>query len=178
MKLEEIGLVDVFPQSRTTVSLIDVGLARQAQFLRRSIELEVVHTLASNPNAEVIRELRASIAGQRDCAKRNDLERFNDADLKFHNIMYAAADATELWELVRRQSVHIDRIRRLHLPVSGKAAQIVHDHSEIVKAIANGDPSCAQSVLRDHLAQSLAFSEELRSRFPGYFRQKEPSAAR
>jgi GntR family transcriptional regulator, rspAB operon transcriptional repressor len=178
MKLEEIGLVDVFPQSRTTVSLIDVKLAREAQFLRRSIELEVVYTLASNPNAEVIRELRASIAELRDYGKRGDLERFNDADLKFHNIMYAAADAAELWELVRRQSVHIDRIRRLHLPISGKAAQIEHDHSEIVKTIAKGDPSRAQLLLRDHLSQSLAFSEELRSRIPGYFRQKEPSEAR
>jgi len=93
-------------------------------------------------------------------------------------IMYAAADAAELWGLVHRQSVHIDRIRRLHLPIRGKAAQIVQDHSEIVKAIANGDPSSAQSLLREHLSQSLAFSEELRFQFPGYFQQTESSEAR
>src|SRR6201991_2974975 len=38
MRLEEEGLVDVFPQAATKVSLIDVPLARQAQFLRRALE--------------------------------------------------------------------------------------------------------------------------------------------
>jgi DNA-binding GntR family transcriptional regulator len=76
--------------------------------------------------------------------------------------------------LVRRQSVHIDRIRRLHLPVVGKAAQIVRDHSAIVKALAEHDAAGAQSALRNHLSNSLAFSDELRTRFPGYFKQAEP----
>ena len=170
MKLEEIGLVDVFPQSRTMVSLIDVGLAREAQLLRRSIELEVIHLLSSRKNAETVRILRDCIADQRRHAKERDLELFNEADLQFHRTMYEAADASRLWELVRRQSVHIDRIRRLHLPITGKAAQIVQDHSGIVKAISENDPVRAQSLLRDHLAKSLAFSEELRFRFPHFFR--------
>lgn len=170
MRLEEIGLVDVFPQSRTLVSLIDVPLAREAQFLRRSIELEAVRTLASSPDAAVIRQLRNVIADQRSRAKAGDLERFNDADLTFHSIIYASAGVPELWALVRRQSVHIDRIRRLHLPVSGKVAQILRDHTAIVKAIADGKPDRAQQELRDHLSQSLAFSDELRARFPSYFK--------
>ncbi len=169
MKLEEIGLVDVFPQSGTRVSLISIPLARQAQFLRRSIELEVVHCLALGQNREIIHELGASIAEQRQCAKASDLERFDEADLRFHQMMYVAAGVGELWDLVRRQSVHIDRIRRLHLPVKGKAAQIVRDHSDIVKAITDRDATRAQSLLRDHLSQSLAFSDALRARYPGYF---------
>src|SRR4051794_23249006 len=46
MRLEEAGLVEVFPQSGTIVSLIDVPLAQQAQFLRRAIEQEAVRVLA------------------------------------------------------------------------------------------------------------------------------------
>jgi DNA-binding GntR family transcriptional regulator len=171
MRLEEVGLVDVFPQSGTIVSLIDVPLARQAQFLRLSIELEALRKLALSPDAEVVRQLRGAIADQRSSAKDGDLERFNEADLTFHKILYAAAGVADLCALVRRQSVHIDRIRRLHLPVSGKAGQIVRDHSAIVKAIADGDPDRAQSELRGHLSQSLAFSNELRARFPGYFKE-------
>jgi len=171
MRLEEVGLVDVFPQSRTIVSLIDFPLARQAQFLRLSIELEALRTLALSPDAEIVRQLRGAIAEQRSHAKAGDLERFNEADLAFHKILYAAAGVADLWALVRRQSVHIDRIRRLHLPVSGKAGQIVRDHSAIVKAIADGDPDRAQSELRNHLSQSLPFSNELRVRFPGYFKE-------
>src|SRR5437667_201685 len=67
------------------------------------------------------------------------------------------------------QSGHIDRIRRLHLPVRGKVGQILRDHVAIVKAIADGKPSRAQAELRAHLSQSLAYSDELRVRFPNYF---------
>src|SRR5262245_15521723 len=49
MRLEAAGLVEVFPQSGTIVSLIDVPLARQAQFLRRAIEQEAVRVLAEAP---------------------------------------------------------------------------------------------------------------------------------
>ena len=171
MRLEQEGLVDVFPQSRTIVSLIDVPLARQAQFLRRSIEQEAVRVLAAAPDAGLVERLEAIIREQRVLAKRGDLEAFNQADLAFHKILYDAAGVPDLWVLVRKRSGHIDRIRRLHLPIGSKAAHIVRDHSAIVKAIAEGQPERAQSALRDHLSRSLAFTDELRARFPGYFKE-------
>ena len=42
MRLEEEGLVDVFPQYATVVSRVDVRLAQQAHFLRQAVELEIV----------------------------------------------------------------------------------------------------------------------------------------
>jgi GntR family transcriptional regulator, rspAB operon transcriptional repressor len=171
MRLDEAGLVEVFPQSGTIVSLIDVPLARQAQFLRRSIEQEAVRVLAQAPDGAVVSRLRAVIDEQTSRAKEKNLERFNEADLAFHKILYDAAGVPDLWALVRSRSGHIDRIRRLHLPIGGKATQIVRDHSAIVNAIAKGQPDRAQSELRDHLSRSLAFSDELRVRFPGYFKE-------
>jgi GntR family transcriptional regulator, rspAB operon transcriptional repressor len=153
MRLDEAGLVEVFPQSGTIVSLIDVPLARQAQFLRRSIEQEAVRVLAQAPDGAVVSRLRAVIDEQSSRAKEKNLERFNEADLAFHKILYDAAGVPDLWALVRNRSGHIDRIRRLHLPIGGKATQIVRDHSAIVNAIAKGQPDRAQSELRDHLSR-------------------------
>ena len=84
----------------------------------------------------------------------------------FHKTLYDAAGVPDLRALVRNRSGHIDRIRRLHLPIEGKAAQIVREHAAIVNAIATGRPDLAQAALR-----SLAFSDELRFRFPGYFKE-------
>lgn len=44
--LEQEGLVASFPQSKTVVTKIDVEHARETQFLRLSVELEVAKTLA------------------------------------------------------------------------------------------------------------------------------------
>jgi DNA-binding GntR family transcriptional regulator len=171
MRLEQAGLVEVFPQSGTFVSLIDVARARQAQFLRRSVEQEAVRILASNANAGQIDRLRGIIAEQRRLAKTADLTRFNAADISFHRYICEAAGAPDLWTLVRQQNGHIERIRRLHLPLRGKAAQIVRDHVAMVDAIADGEPERAQKALRDHLSRSLAFTDELRARFPDYFKE-------
>src|SRR6476646_2368637 len=46
MRLEEEGMVDVFPQYATVVSRVDVRLAQQAHFLRQAVELEIVRALA------------------------------------------------------------------------------------------------------------------------------------
>jgi len=172
MRLDAAGLVEVFPQSGTIVSLISVPLARQAQFLRRSIEQEVVRVLAEAPDPGLVGRLRAVIDEQVGRANEDDLERFNEADLAFHQMLYAAAGVPDLWALVRHRSGHIDRIRRLHLPIGDKAEQIVRDHAAIVDAIANGMPDRAQAELRGHLSRSLAFSDELRARFPGYFKDE------
>ena len=45
-RLEQEGLVISYPQSRTVVSKIDVAHARETQFLRIGVELEVAQTLA------------------------------------------------------------------------------------------------------------------------------------
>lgn len=171
MRLEESGLVEVFPQSGTIVSLIDVPLARQAQFLRRAIEQEAVRLLSESPDRALIEKLRAVIREQTSLARAKSLERFNDADLAFHKLLYEAAGVPDLWLLIRHRSGHIDRIRRLHLPIGGKANQIVRDHTAIVDAIEKGEPDRAQAELRGHLSRSLAFSAELRARFPGYFKE-------
>jgi DNA-binding GntR family transcriptional regulator len=169
MRLGEEGLVDTFPQSATRVSLIDVTKARQAQFLRRAVEQEAVRILSGAPETEFVPELRGIIEQQKAAAERLDIPAFYGLDRDFHRRIYEAAGAPDLFTLVRQRSGHIDRIRRLNLPVAGKMQQIIKDHGLIVRAIAAGDAAKAQTHVRDHLSRSLAYSQALRDKHPGYF---------
>ena len=63
--LEEEGLVDIFPQSRTQVSYVDVQSAREAHFLRRSVEVEISKELTLKISAVQILELRSLIELQK-----------------------------------------------------------------------------------------------------------------
>src|SRR5712672_3697851 len=69
MRLEEEGLVEVFPQYATVVSRVDVRLAQQAHFLRQAIELEIVRLLAIRHDEAFVAELNATIARQQQFAK-------------------------------------------------------------------------------------------------------------
>jgi DNA-binding GntR family transcriptional regulator len=168
MRLEEEGLVEVFPQYATVVSRIDIGLAQQAHFLRQALELEIVTALALEHSAQLVGELNGAIAQQQKFAKAGDFEKFMAADNDFHQQLYAATGNEALWDLVRSRSGHIDRLRRLHLPTPGKAQDIVRHHKLIVTAIGASRPDDAQRHLRKHLSGTLGYLTEIRARFPEY----------
>jgi GntR family transcriptional regulator, rspAB operon transcriptional repressor len=204
LRLQEERLVAIFPQHATLVSPIDLGRAREAQFLRRSIELEIVRVLALvhrpkrrlqpefekidseqganaqrrdrsegvsalGPQPALLGKLRSLVRQQTAFAQLGELEAFNAADQAFHRALYEAAEVDGLWSLVRRHSGHIDRLRRLNLPVAGKMQEVIRDHEAIAAAIEAGQPDEAQHVLRDHLSRSLDFVESLRASHPDYF---------
>ncbi len=168
MRLGEEGLVDIFPQHATVVSRIDVNAAKQAHFLRKSIELEVVRTLALAADDHLVTRLRAQIELQVAVINTADYRDFVAADQAFHQQMYAAAGVPDLWALVRRISGHVDRLRRLDLPSEGKAQAVVRDHRSIVDAIALRDPLAAQDSLRAHLSGTLGQLENICERYPDY----------
>ena len=168
MRLDEEGLVEVFPQYATVVSRIDVHRAQQAHFLRQALELEIVRLLALQPNASFDAELSAAIARQQQFAKAGDFEKFMAADNDFHARLYEAADKQDIWTLVRSRSGHIDRLRRLHLPSPGKAQNIVRHHKLITRAIEAGDADAAQQHLRKHLSGTLSELDTIRSHHPEY----------
>ena len=168
MRLEEEGLVEVFPQYATVVSRIDVHRAQQAHFLRQALELEIVRMLALKPDQALAAELNATIARQQQFAKAGAFEKFMAADNEFHALLYVAADKQDIWTLVRSRSGHIDRLRRLHLPSPGKAQDIVRHHRLIVKSIAGGEPEDAQKHLRTHLSGTLSELAQIRARHPEY----------
>jgi len=169
MRLQEEGLVVVFPQHATVVTPIDLRRAREAQFLRRSLELEVVRTLSQSRDAALVEKLRSLVRQQAAFAELKEHAAFEDADLSFHRTMYEAAGIGDTWYLMRRQAGHIDRLRRLNLPVEGKTRQVVAEHTAILDAIAAGEPEVAQAALRDHLSHSLEYADELKVRHPHFF---------
>ena len=169
IKLGEEGLVDIFPQHATVVSRIDAAAAVQAQFLRRSIEAEVVLTLTGRADALLLSQLRAQIDVQTALMGSTAYLEFIAADRAFHRLMYVAAGVPDLFDLVRKHSGHVDRLRMLNLPTLGKQRAIVRDHRRIADAIASGDAQAAQTSLRDHLSGTLGQIDAIRSAHPDYF---------
>lgn len=168
-RLEEERLVEIFPQHVTRVRAVDLESARQAHFLRLSVELELVHTLAQSPNAEDLgARLMALVARQRACLERGDLTGFSAVDLEFHKEMYQEAQLADLWFRIRYISGNLDRLRRLHLPLNGKARSILDQHTSIAESIGRADPVRAQASVREHLSGTLSEINALRKQYPDF----------
>lgn len=168
MRLEEEGLVDVFPQHATAVSRIDVKLAQQAHFLRLSLELEIVRKLAIDSNDDLNVALKRLLDEQKRALADGEIETFAALDHAFHRKLYDTAKMGDLWVLVKSRSGHIDRLRALHLPTPGKAQSILKHHALISDAIARQKPELAQDHLRKHLSGTLEYVPKIRAAYPDY----------
>ncbi|RAI57324.1 GntR family transcriptional regulator [Roseicella frigidaeris] len=169
LRLQEEGLIDVVPHSATRVAKIDLASAREANFLRLAIEVEVVRRLAAAPAPALAAGLRAEVARLRELCAQGEQEGFVHADEAFHGLLYGAAGVPGLRELIHSRSGHLDRLRRLHLPSPGKAEQIVADHAALADAIIAGQPALAERHLRRHLSGTFAEIERIRAEAPAYF---------
>jgi GntR family transcriptional regulator, rspAB operon transcriptional repressor len=171
MRLEEEGIVEVFPQYATVVARIDIGHARQAQFLRLSIELEAVRRLTQETPQQLAKDLEEILARQRHVASPRTYDSFDTLDKDFHRKIYEYANILNLWSTVRRQSVHLDRLRRLNLPMPGKMQNVLNDHQDIVDAIKSGHKEAATTALRKHLSGTLSIIDLISEQFPDYVRK-------
>jgi GntR family transcriptional regulator, rspAB operon transcriptional repressor len=171
MRLEEEGIVEVFPQYATVVARIDIGHARQAQFLRLSIELEAVRRLTQEAPQQLAKDLEEILARQRHVASPQTYDLFDTLDKDFHRKIYEYANILNLWLAVRRQSVHLDRLRRLNLPMPGKMQNVLNDHQDIVDAIKSGQSEAAAVALRKHLSGTLSIIDLISEQFPDYVRK-------
>src|ERR1700682_5791828 len=97
MRLEEEGLVDVFPQYATVVSRVDVRLAQHAHFLWQAGRREIVRGLAVSRDTAIADDLSRTVALQQQFAKAGDFEKFMAADNEFHAQLYAASGKQEIW---------------------------------------------------------------------------------
>jgi DNA-binding GntR family transcriptional regulator len=170
LQLQQYDLVEVYPQSRTVVTKINVAQAREAQFLRLAIEVETIRTLAADPDKKKLAIAQQILSQQRLAfLERGDLSSFSLLDGSLHRSLCMAVGHPELWELVLQRSGHIDRLRRLHLPDPGKAATILAEHAEILQAILASNAADAESALRRHLSGTLSEADQIKARYPDYF---------
>lgn len=168
LRLEEDGLVDIFPQRATVVRRIDVKSAQRAHFLRLSVELEVVRALAASPSPELVTRLASLLSQQANALESFDFPRFVWADQSFHRTMYEAAGVEPLWDVARRLSGNLDRLRHLHVPMPGKAANVIVQHQCILDAITKGDLAEAEQAVRSHLAGTLNHLDQIRAQYASY----------
>jgi DNA-binding GntR family transcriptional regulator len=175
LKLEQEGLVEIYPQSRTVVTKIDIDQAREAQFLRVSIELEIVRTLALDPDKRRLAPAQQILSQQRLAfVEHGNLSGFSFLDGRFHRTLATIVGYPELWDLIVLRSGHIDRLRHLNLPDPGKAAAILAEHGEILQAIIDSDVPGAEEAVRKHLSGTLAAVDQIRERYPDYFESVPP----
>ena len=169
-RLQQDGLVQIFPQSRTVVTRIDIPQIYEAHFLRTALETEVVRQLARERAEDTVSRARPIVRMQEAIADdRSQIQLFQELDELFHQTLFEGQGRDNLQRLVRSRSGHLDRVRRLRPPSREKIGRIMDEHVALLDAIAAGDEAAATAAIRRHLSKTVSHVEELRSEFEDYF---------
>ncbi|HBU99950.1 GntR family transcriptional regulator [Thalassospira lucentensis] len=169
LKLEEEGLIDTFPQSKTEVSKINIEHALETQFLRLSLELEITRRLSQSGDPALIGPAQSILAQQSAAMTTNDLAAFARLDRDFHSSLFDAAGVSDLYGVVQARSGHIDRLRKLNLPDPGKLTSILDCHTRLLDAIRASNAKETENVVREHLSGTLAKINDIRERHRNFF---------
>ncbi|MFD9498980.1 GntR family transcriptional regulator [Streptomyces sp. NPDC060035] len=167
--LAEEGLVDVYPQLGTFVARIKERDIASAQFVREALELAALRDSVTRAGERDVLELRALLAAQSDAEQQSDPEAFFKLDEEFHARLMAAGGHPEVWSVVSHAKAHLDRARRLSLPLEDQLPLLIRQHTDVVDALERRDIDGADAALRGHLRQVFADVDTIRTRHPDLF---------
>jgi FCD domain len=116
-----------------------------------------------------VERLRQNISLQRAARASADLEQFYRLDEAFHRELVATSGYAGISELLDRSRAHLNRVRRLSLPVPDVIEELIDQHSAVVAALERRDADEAEAALRHHLRGVYRVLEPLRDAHPDYF---------
>ncbi len=167
--LRDDRMVEIVPQLGTFVARITRAALEDAQFIRESLECAAVADTAVCAGEAEIAALRAIVARQAETRDAADLERFYLLDDEFHSSLCAIGGRSIAWSISQRASGHLNRVRRLSLPVHDYIAEMVSQHTTVIDAVAEHDPEAAVGALGAHLSRVLFGLGEIAHMHPDYF---------
>lgn len=169
IRLRDDGLVEVFPQSGTFVGRISMQSIPEAVTIRQALECLAAEHAATSATPSGLAAMQASIAEQAVAAAKGDQQAFHEADEAFHAAISEAAGLPGVWRLIQTMKMQVDRCRRLTLPVPGRMARVVIEHSSILDAIRQGNAAAAREAVSAHLGAVIPDIDQMTRDHPDYF---------
>jgi DNA-binding GntR family transcriptional regulator len=101
----------------------------------------------------------------------DDFDSFYVLDDAFHQALCDLSEHHAVWPVSQRARGHLNRIRRLSMPVPSYLALMIEQHHSVVAAVADHDADGAEALLRDHLRNVLQEVPRIRAQHPGFFEE-------
>jgi DNA-binding GntR family transcriptional regulator len=150
-RLRREGLVNVAPRAGYTVASITVKDAKNLFALRLLLEQEAAALAASQlTDASELVDLEARCRAARP-SSRAEVRAFLKAVRDFHLAIARASGNPRLEAVLDDLLLESERLVFMGLTFNDSAALLIHEHDELLNAIASRDPSKARRVAANHV---------------------------
>lgn len=170
VRLEQEGLVNIYPQRGTIVSLIDLSAVEEGRFLREHLERAVVKEACNKFSKENLLDLEMNLKFQKMCIENHDYKKLFEADEEYHKIIFDGCNKKRIWKSISDSSSEFQRIRVLRLVYNQSCDGIYEQHKEIFNAIENKNAKIAEESMRNHLNMVVFDKNQVIEIYPNYFK--------
>ena len=169
-ELEKVKIVEIQPQKKTSVLLIDPVLVEEARFMRSTLEDAVIGEVCMQRTEQDLFRLEENLTLQDLAFRSNALDQVMIKDNEFHRYFFEISRKPEIYQLMQTLQIHFDRVRNLTL-YTIIDRKILEEHKEIFRCIREQDVENARIRLRAHLERVQVDSSVVRKADPQYFKQ-------
>jgi GntR family transcriptional regulator, rspAB operon transcriptional repressor len=171
VRLRDERLVAIVPQLGTFVSYISTQAVSDAHFIREALECAAIRETAVVATEDDVASLEENLRAQERADERGDFDAFYVLDEEFHRVLCDLSGHATVWAVSQRAKGHLNRIRRLSIPMPSYIGEMIAEHRGVVSAVAEHDPDEAEEQLRHHLRMVLREIPQIRSEHPDYFEE-------
>lgn len=165
-------IVEIYPQRRSYISLIDSDLVEESRFLREVLDTAVIELACDVATEADLTKLEENVKLQEFYLENFVPDKIMELDNDFHKTIFTITKKERIYAMKNTMMLHFDRVRTLSL-VSVKDIKIVNDHRLMLEAIKNKDAVSAAALVKKHLSRYRIEEEELREKYPTYFKNKK-----
>ena len=168
-RLEQEGLVEIYPQRGSYVARLRLGAMSESLFIRGALESAAVRRIAGEGNEILIRGLQKNLEAQDLALTGDNLGRFYQLDMEFHS---AIARAVPYSQVARQVDIGLATVKRCHELFRPDATSLKNSyerHRRIVAALSAGDGAVAAAEMDGHVAEYAAMLKAFAEARPELF---------
>ena len=171
LRLEDEGLVQIFPQSGTYVSKIKIEAVLESQFIREALECSVARYAARNRNDELLESLSRKLEDYETALNDDEVKLMYEKDEEFHRTLANFCFPNRLWKITNQAKLQMDRVRYLSLAVQERRINVLKEHRWIFQNIADGNEDRAENAMKKHLEYFHHDLKIVQDEHPDYFKE-------
>lgn len=168
--LSKEGLLNVYPQRGTFVSLIDLEAVEEARFLREHVERAVVRLCCEKFPQEKLISLKMNLQMYKLYMEKKDYKKLFELDEEFHKSIFEGCNKERTWNTICEVERDFQRIRILTLAFNLSIDEIYSQHKSIIEAIENNKPDVADEIMKKHLTMVNFNLDKVKMQYPDYFK--------
>lgn len=169
-------LVDIVPQSGSTVTLISLRNIREALFMRATIEPAIYRQLVGSISSEYLKKMADNLDEAHKLITADENEEAADLFIKlddeFHKIAYLAAQKPNLWKATSAVCSHFLRIRyQESILIKEDLSHIYGEHKQLYNYLLFGGTKFfdMDEFYDAHLFYFKSYFLQVLDKYPQYF---------